>query len=205
MNTGHGGSRLGYQGNVQRADTLPGLHPKHLPQRHHALETKTMKSACIYALLALTLGGCATSSTIQPAASSKSQFDGAVYAGETAVISADGSVGEEYRVFQQGATGFVSVGSVRDDAEQRMKDFCDRKSKAAKPLRERTSVPPHILGNYPRIEIIFACVDHPATAVQGVVQDPKFVKLTNLKKLLDDRVITQQEFDAEKAKVLAQP
>lgn len=164
-----------------------------------------MRTAPLCSMLAFMLTACATSTTIQPVASSKSQFDGAVYAGEAAVVSADALGGEEFRVFQQGATGFVSVGSVREDAEQRMKDFCDRKSKAANPLRERTSVPPHVLGNYPRIEIIFACAERPSSPNPGVQSESKYVRLTNLKKLLDDKVITQQEFESEKAKVLALP
>ncbi|CAM5793090.1 SHOCT domain-containing protein [Rhizobacter fulvus] len=133
-------------------------------------------------------------------------FDGAVYSGEEAVITTDRGGGEEYRVFRQGGTGFVSLQTVRDDAEQRMTEFCDRKGKVGQPLRERTSVPPHVLGNFPRVEIVFACVAKPAsTTASAPGVDPKFTRLTNLKKLLDDRVITQQEFDAEKAKVLASP
>lgn len=163
-----------------------------------------MRSAILAALLVLT--GCATSSTIQPVASSRSQFEGAVYAGEEAVISTDKSGGEEFRVFRQAGTGFSSLQSVRDDAEQRMTEFCDRKSRVAQPLRERTSVPPHILGNFPRMEIIFSCVNKPSVAAAPAAgAESKYTKLTTLKKLLDDRVITQQEFDSEKAKVLAAP
>jgi hypothetical protein len=33
-------------------------------------------------------------------------------------------------------------------------------------------------------------------------QDETFIRLSNLKKLLDDRVITQEEFEREKAKIL---
>jgi hypothetical protein len=133
-------------------------------------------------------------------------FDSAVYSGEEATISTDRSGGEEYRVFRQGATGFVSLQTVRDDAEQRMTEFCERKGKVGQPLRERTSVPPHVLGNFPRVEIIFACTTKPSTSpATASNSDPKYVRLLNLKKLLDDRIITQQEFDAEKAKVLAAP
>jgi hypothetical protein len=53
---------------------------------------------------------------------------------------------------------------------------------------------------------VFACVAKPPSTIAPVPgADPKFTRLTNLKKLLDDRVITQQEFDSEKAKVLASP
>jgi hypothetical protein len=103
--------------------------------------------------------GCAVTSPIQPVASSKSQFEDAVYGGESVTVSNGAPGAEEYRVFHQGATGFVSIQSVRADAEQRSTDFCDRKGKAMKALRETTSKPPHIMGNFPRVEIIFVCVE----------------------------------------------
>ena len=73
------------------------------------------------------------------------------------------------------------------------------------PLRETTSKPPHILGNFPRVEIIFGCVDKPPSVVVPASDDSKYTKLANLKKLLDTGALTQQEFESEKAKILAQP
>jgi hypothetical protein len=72
-------------------------------------------------------------------------------------------------------------------------------------LSETTAVPPYILGNYPRVEIVFDCVEHPASLAPSTGDDPKYSKLVNLKKLLDSGVITQEEFNREKAKILAQP
>jgi hypothetical protein len=150
------------------------------------------------------LAGCAVTAPIQPAASSKSGFDGAVYKGTTVKVH-DATPGREaYRVFQQGATGFVSIQSVRDDAEQRANDFCKRKTGGEmESLQETTANPPFILGNFPRIEIVFDCVPNVASAA-AVGDDPRYTKLVNLKKLLDGGVITQAEFDAEKAKILSQ-
>ncbi len=159
----------------------------------------------LIAVLAAFLIGCADTSPIQPASAGKSGFDGAVYAGESVTINPSSAEVEEYRVFHQGATGFVSVQSVREDAEQRANAFCDRKGKTFKPLRETTSKPPHILGNYPRIEIVFGCVDKPNPSAAPPSTDTKYTKLVNLKKLLDTGVITQQEFDREKTKVLSEP
>jgi hypothetical protein len=156
------------------------------------------------AALSFYLSGCAVTSPIQPASSSKSAFEGAVFKGETVTVSAGTPGQEAYRVFIQGATGFVSMQSVRDDAEQRSKDFCDRKGKAMESIRETTATPPYILGNHPRIEIVFDCVDRP-TIGPGTGDDPKYTRLVNLKKLLDAHVITQDEFDREKAKILDQP
>jgi hypothetical protein len=151
------------------------------------------------------LSGCAVTAPIQPASTSKSGFDGAVYKGATVVTGTGAPGNESYRVFIQGATGFVSIQTVRDDAEQRAKDFCDRKGNAFESLTETTAVPPYILGNFPRVEIVFDCVAHPTSLAPATGDDPKFTKLVNLKKLLDSGVITQDEFNREKAKILAQP
>jgi len=111
---------------------------------------------------------------------------------------------EAYRVFQQGATGFVSIQSVRDDAERRAKDFCKRRTGGVmESLQETTANPPFILGNFPRVEIVFDCVPN-VESTAAVDDDPKYRKLVDLKKLLDSGVITQAEFDAEKAKILHQ-
>ncbi len=72
-------------------------------------------------------------------------------------------------------------------------------------IREQTATPPYILGNFPRVEIVFDCIDRPMAVGPATGDDPKYTKLVNLKKLLDAGVITQDEFDREKAKILNQP
>ena len=160
----------------------------------------TLGPALLYAL-----SGCSAASPIQPASSSKSAFEGAVYKGETVTVSAGTPGTEAYRVFNQAATGFVSIQSVRDDTEQRAKEFCDRKGKEMESIRETTATPPFVLGNFPRVEIVFDCVNEPMAAGAATGDDPKYTRLVNLKKLLDTGVITQEEFDREKAKILNQP
>ncbi|SRR6266478_149387 len=154
--------------------------------------------------IAVALAGCAVTSPIQPAATSKSAFDGAVYKGKTVSVNPGTSGSPAYRVFIQGATGFVSMQSVRDDAEQRATAFCDRKGKAMESITETTATPPYILGNFPRIEIVFDCIDKSGSPAPAA-SDDKYAKLAKLKQLLDSGAITQDEFNAEKAKVLAQP
>jgi putative oligomerization/nucleic acid binding protein len=109
-----------------------------------------------------------------------------------------------FRVFQQAGSSFVSVQSVREDAEQRATAFCDRKGKAMESLTETTSTPPYILGNFPRIEIVFDCIDKPGSLPSSSGGD-KYGQLAKLKQLLDSGAITQDEFNREKAKILAQP
>jgi S1-C subfamily serine protease len=103
------------------------------------------------------LAGCAQTSAVHLAASQPSPFAGAVYPGDQTTISKPREGTEEYRVFHQGETGFVPLQAVRDDAERRATRFCERSGKRMMPLREVASRPPHILGNFPRIELIFAC------------------------------------------------
>jgi hypothetical protein len=90
---------------------------------------RSKKNLAVLAIALVFLGGCANTSTIQPVSSSKSGFDGTVFGGESATINSNADGAEEYRVFHQGATGFVSVQIVREDAELRGKEFCERKGK----------------------------------------------------------------------------
>jgi len=107
--------------------------------------------------IAIWLAGCATSSPISPVQSSKSGFDGAFYDGQSTVLAETPRGLQEFRIFHQGATGFVSVQSVRESVEQRASNYCAEQKKRLLRLRERTSVPPHVAGNFPRVELIFGC------------------------------------------------
>lgn len=142
--------------------------------------------------------GCAKTSVIQPVAISQSTFDSAImYKGETKKIADVSPGGKEFRLFEQGSTGFVPVSALQEDTEKRAKVFCDSIGKAMKPLRETTSQPPHILGNFPRSELVFECIEKPEN------KDDKYVRLLNIKKLLDSGALTQAEFNREKEKILS--
>jgi hypothetical protein len=65
-------------------------------------------------------------------------------------------------------------------------------------LSERTSKPPHILGNFPRIEIEFQCIE----SVNSASRSTKYDDLAKLKDLLDVGAISETEYEAEKAKLL---
>jgi hypothetical protein len=149
------------------------------------------------------LAVCAVTAPIQPAASSKSGFEGTRCKGTTVRIHEAVSGRALYRVFQQGATGFVPIQSVRDEAEQRANDFCKRKNGGVmESLEETIANPPFILGNFPRIEIIFDCVPAAGSTAMNN-SDTEYVRLLNLKKLLDSGAITQAEFASEKAQILS--
>lgn len=111
-----------------------------------------------------TLLGCASASPVQPVASSKSEFESAVYGGETVQLEKPTPNAEVFRAFYQGGSSFVSVASVRNAVEQMATKHCARQSRAIRPIQETASKPPHILGNFPRVEWLFECVAQPESA-----------------------------------------
>lgn len=123
-------------------------------------------SLILAALVLLGLQGCSSAPPVQKASSTKSYFDGAVYPGETFRLAEDNSGAEQYRVFSHGSSGFVSVASVQSNAEGRAKDFCGKEGKSIKVLQQQTSTPPHVLGNFPRVELIFICIDRKSVSEQ---------------------------------------
>jgi len=147
---------------------------------------------------------CANTTPIQPSSASKSQFEGAVFSGQAVTLDKATPGEESYRVFQQAATGFVSLQSVRSGVEELAVAHCDRKGKAMHGLAETAAQPPYILGNFPRVELVFECIAK-QSAPSSTVTMGKYERLTALKKLLDSGALTQQEFEREKAKVLSEP
>jgi hypothetical protein len=105
--------------------------------------------------------GCATAPPVQPAATSKSQFEDATYAGETLTLDRPTPGEEQYRVFREGATAFVTLQSVRSAAQEVADAYCARKGKAMHGLVETAARPPFVLGNFASIELIFECVVKP--------------------------------------------
>ena len=158
----------------------------------------------LLAVCSFLLASCASTTPIQPSSASKSKFEGAVFAGEAVILDKPTPGGESYRVFQQAATGFVSLQSVRSGVEELATAHCDRKGKAMHGLAETAAKPPYILGNFPRVELVFECLAKLA-GPSPTVATGKYERLATLKKLLDGGALTQQEFEREKAKVLSEP
>ena len=143
------------------------------------------------------VNGCAENSAVFRAKDSKSFFDDAVFKGETTVLDEDTTESEQYRVYQQAATGFISVETCREEVEQKAFRYCENMGKSLKKLQERTSVTPHILGNFPRAELLLVCLQK-----TNLAEDQTYIKLSNLKKLLDNGTITKDEFEQQKTKIL---
>jgi len=65
--------------------------------------------------------------------------------------------GGTYFVAKQAATGFSGLGNLRADATTEARQFCARSGKDLRVLRTSETQPPYLLGNYPRVELEFAC------------------------------------------------
>jgi len=148
----------------------------------------------------LALQACSSAPPVQKASVVKSYFDGAAYPGEIYKLAEDNSGAEQYRVFSHGSTGFVSLASVQSNAEGRAKDFCEKEQKTIKVLQQQSSTPPHVLGNFPRVELIFICVDKRISSSKDNLGP--YQKLSQLKALLDSGAITKSEYAIQKDKIL---
>ena len=106
------------------------------------------------AVAVVALAGCATSSPIQRYGESSSSFRH-----PPKLISHNYPQENIYRIYHRASTGFTPIQALRQTAEQRAEDFARRQGKSFVVLGEQISHPPYILGNFPRIEIVFALID----------------------------------------------
>src|SRR5688572_29419475 len=113
-----------------------------------------LRTVSLVAVALAVLCGCATSSPVQRYAESASGFSD-----PPQLISHNYPAKDVYRIYHRASTGFVSIQSIREAAEQRATEFAGRQGKSFVVLGEKISQPPYILGNFPRIEIVFALID----------------------------------------------
>jgi hypothetical protein len=147
--------------------------------------------------------GCAEVSPILNANETKSIFDGSFYGGERKIRGKDDTGAEKFRLHQQGATGFVPRDLIKEECEQRATEFCQGQGKVMKVLEETISS--HAMtgpGNFPRVELVFICLEKKEEIAPLTYEDQTYIRLSNLKKLLDNGTLTKDEFEQEKAKIL---
>ena len=145
--------------------------------------------------------GCSIASPIQDADKSESYFTENDY---EPVMSYDYSSDKKYsnmkkyRIFHQASTGFVSKESIRRSLLKRADDFCKRQDKVVETVSETASTSVFLPGNFPKLEVIFVCINTPE-----IKSLRKYDDILKLKSLLDSGALTQEEFDNEKRKLLA--
>ena len=119
---------------------------------------------------------------------------------------------EQYKIFEQSL--FEDTTDVAKRATSRASKFCSDLNGEMEIISEHTNKPPYIIDNYPGTEIIFICkgsdkeriVERKAeneNSEKLSLRKDKYENLTTIKRLLDDGTLTQQEFDEEKRKILA--
>jgi hypothetical protein len=86
-------------------------------------------------LLAATLAGCASHSGVVP----------------------NGEGG--YSISKQAATGFPGLGNIKADLMQEANQYCLSQGREFLLTNSTETQPPYLLGNYPRAEINFRCVE----------------------------------------------
>jgi hypothetical protein len=65
--------------------------------------------------------------------------------------------GDTYLISRQAATGFPGLGSLKAEALQEASAHCHLQGRTLRVTKTDETRPPYILGNYPRVEVQFAC------------------------------------------------
>ncbi|HHT9145480.1 MAG TPA: SHOCT domain-containing protein [Candidatus Wunengus sp. YC61] len=116
---------------------------------------------------------------------------------------------DTYKVSHQAATGFVGGSGLKDAALLEASEFCASQGKSMKVLLVGGNHPPYILGNFPKVEVQFMCLDandprfkenNEKVNIQS--EDALASKIKNLNKLLSDGLITKGDFEEQKKKLL---
>jgi hypothetical protein len=115
---------------------------------------KNIIKALSLTVLVCTIAGCAYESPIERYSESRSYFRK-----PTPLMSHNVPDKDIYRVFVQGATGYVPVSSCRSYAEERAEQFCSRLGKGMMVLGQQQSNPIPYPFNFPKVEIVFAAID----------------------------------------------
>jgi len=117
---------------------------------------------------------------------------------------------KRYQV-REGISGFDSRSDSEKVMMQRAKNFCNKSNKKMIPVSEHIINPPFMINHYPSVTLTFVCQSgRPKKINKKVIKEVKpstditrkYDDLIILKKLLDDKILTQKEFNAEKKKVL---
>ncbi len=141
------------------------------------------------------MSGCATVGPIKRYNESKSRFNN-----PPELMSNNYPATDIYRVYQRASTGYTPMQSLRRNVEERIDKFAKRQDKSFIILGERSSHPPFIAGNFPRIEIVFVLINKKSINADSKLD--KLSRLEKLKKLLDDGALTKEEYEREKKKIL---
>ena len=125
---------------------------------------------------------------------------------------------DAYMVSRQAATGFSGSGAQKAECFQEAGKFCEKQGKKLYVVSTSEAHPPYIFTNFPKAEVQFMCLDandprlktdevktiqHLSQGIKNEGDDYTLeAKLKTLNKLLADGMITKNEFDEQKKKLL---
>ncbi len=66
---------------------------------------------------------------------------------------------DTFMVSRQAATGFSGPGNLKAEALREANQYCIKQGELLQVIHTNESNPPYILGNYPKVEIHFMCLD----------------------------------------------
>ena len=170
-------------------------------------EGTTMKEILKITIFLITIApfsGCAVKSEIKKAIESKSHFEDAIYTGQKDFYKSSENIeGDKYRIFHQASSGFTTTSAIRNSAMTRASEFCKNINSEYDVIKvsEHTGKPPYILGNFPKIEIIFACGLKKEKILMHS-QENKYDNLEKIRNLYDKGILTKEEYLKEKKKLL---
>ena len=104
---------------------------------------------------------------------------------------------DTFMVSRQAATGFSGSGTLKAEALQEASQYCANQNMSLQVINIIEAKPPYIFTNFPKAEVQFRCLD------TNQDSGDMYTELKKLKDLLDTGIITQEEFDARKKKILA--
>jgi hypothetical protein len=110
---------------------------------------------------------------------------------------------------------FTPIEESRKAVTKKADDFCKKMDRKTVLTEEDIVLPPYMINHYPNITLTFVCKDMHAKAVvkkesvaapapvpMTKTSNSRYDDLITVKKLLDDGILTQKEFDEEKRKIL---
>jgi hypothetical protein len=66
---------------------------------------------------------------------------------------------DTFMVSRQAATGFSGLGTLKADAFQEANQYCIKQNKNIRVVNTSESSPPYVMGNFPRAEVQFMCLE----------------------------------------------
>ena len=133
---------------------------------------------------------------------------------------------DTYMITDRASNGYTSAGKLKANIYKKGVGYCKKQGKEFQPLHDRTVEGIPNSWTWASVEVQFRCLDKgdselgrptikqdPNIRIESNVQEKKdiqiresrdmYTELKKLKELLDSKIITQEEFDAQKKKILA--